>query len=160
MITVIPNVLSLDNIIRLMTEVDPKSTATDMTYFVNDANNYGVKKVKCTNHDIINLTLDKIPGKLESASITYYPTGSYNAPHADNCIIDNGIVTKVKEWTHTAIIFLNNEFTGGELVYPNQGCVFLPIIGTMVITPAGEDYVHFVNEVKSGERFTLVLRII
>jgi hypothetical protein len=144
-----------------MTEVDPKSTATDMTYSGNDGYDFGVKKVKCTEHTIVNLTLDKIPGELESASIAYYPTGSCNAPHADNAIIhDNGIITKDKEWTHTAIIFLNNEFTGGELVYPNQGCVFLPSVGTMIIAPAGADYIHFVNEIKSGERFTLVLRII
>jgi hypothetical protein len=162
-IEVIPNVLTAEEVSVLMSEVDPKTTAKDMTYFSDVKDKYGVKKVKCSDHRIVHLAIQRLGvtiDKIESVSIVYYPTNTHNAPHADNCIIDNGIVTKVKEWTHTGIIFLNNNFTGGELVYPNQGCVFLPTVGTMVITPAGEDYMHYVSPITSGERFTLVFRFI
>ncbi len=162
-IEVIPNVLSTEEVSVLMTQIDPKTTAEDMTYFSEVKNKYGVKKVKCTEHHIVQLALQRLgvsTDKVESVSVVYYPTGSHNGMHADNCIIDNGIIKQLKPWTHTGIIFLNNEFTGGELVYPNQGCIFLPIIGTMVITPAGAEYIHKVNEVTSGERFTLVFRFI
>lgn len=162
-IEVIPNVLSLEEVSVLMTEVDPKTTSEDMTYFGEVKDKYGAKKVKCTEHRIVQLAIEKlgIPSeKVESVSIVYYPTGSHNGLHADNCIIDNDVVKQVKPWTHTGIIFLNNNFTGGELIYPQQGCMFLPTIGTMVITPAGADYPHLVSEVTSGERFTLVFRFI
>lgn len=162
-IEVIPNVLSTEEISVLMAEVDPKLNAEDMTYFSEIKNKYGAKKVKCTEHHIVRLAIQRlgIPfEKVESVSIVYYPTGSHNGMHADNCIVDNGVVKQVKSWTHTGIIFLNNEFTGGELVYPNQGCVFLPTIGTMVITPAGAEYIHYVNEITTGERFTLVFRFL
>jgi predicted 2-oxoglutarate/Fe(II)-dependent dioxygenase YbiX len=134
-----------------------------MTYFSEVKDKFGAKKVKCTEHHIVGLVIQRlgIPSeKVDSVSIVYYPTGSHNAMHADNCIVDNDIVKQVKPWTHTGIIFLNNDFTGGELVYPNQGCVFLPTIGTMVITPAGAEYIHMVNEITAGERFTLVLRFL
>lgn len=159
-IEVIPNMLSEEQISVLMTDINPKVTAEDMKYFVDMDNKYGAKKVKCTEHPLIQQVCQSVSFDTESVSIVYYPKGSFNAPHADNCIIDNGVVTRVKDWTHTGIIFLNNNFTGGELVYPNQGCVFIPTVGTMVITPAGEDYIHYVNPVSTGERFTLVFRFI
>lgn len=162
-IEVIPKVLTAEEVSVLLAEVDPKTTAKDMTYFLDVKDKYGVKKIKCTDHQIVQLAVQRLGitiDKIESVSIVYYPTGSHNGMHADNCIIDNGTVHQIKSWTHTGIIFLNNEFTGGELVYPNQGCVFLPTIGTMVITPAGAEYIHYVNQVLSGERFTLVFRFI
>ena len=158
-IEIIPNVLTPELIATLMRDIDPKTNATDMTYFV-DGNNIGVKKIRCDAHPIIKHITDCSTYKTESISIVYYPTNSFNAQHADNCTIDNDVVTRIKDWTHTGIIFLNTDFTGGELVYPRQGCVFLPSIGTMVIAPAGEDYVHYVNPILSVERFTLVFRFI
>ena len=143
-----------------MSDINPRETAKDMTYFVDIKETYGCKKVKCTDHPVVKCISDWVPYVTESVSIAYYPIGSYNAPHADNCIIENNIVTRIKPWTHTGIIFLNNDFEGGNLVYPNQGCVFIPTIGTMVITPAGEGYVHYVEKITKGERFTLVFRFI
>lgn len=162
-IEVIPNVVSLDDIDLLFKQIDPKTTSKSMTYFSNVNEEYGAKKVKCTEHPVVLGTLNKLGisrDKLDSCSIVYYPTGSYNGMHADNCIISDDKIEQVKPWTHTAVVFLNNNFTGGELVYPNQGCVFLPTVGTMIITPAGHEYIHEVKPVTSGERFTLVFRFI
>lgn len=166
MIEVIPNILSFDDVHKLLVDVDPKNTASSMSYFkeassAETSNAIGIKKVKCTEHPIIYKVIDQIDYKnVESVSIVYYPTGSYNGLHADNSIVDNGIVKKIKDWTHTGVIFLNDTFTGGELIYPDQGCVFLPKVGNMIITPAGHDYIHYVNPVLTGERFTLVFRFI
>jgi len=158
-IQVIPKVISPALIDKLMQDINPKVNATDMTYFA-EGNNVGVKKIKCTEHPIVQHICNNSGYFTESVSIVYYPTGSYNTPHSDNCINDNGNITKVKDWTHTGVIFLNNDFTGGELVYPDQGCVFLPTIGTMIIAPADAGYIHYVNQITSGERYTLVFRFI
>jgi len=160
MITIIPNFLTSDEIYKLLVDIDPKNTASEMTYF-KDSNTIGIKKVRCTEHPIIQKAIDQIEYKnVESVSILYYPTGSYNGLHIDNSIVEHDIIKTIKDWSHTGIIFMNTDFTGGELVYPNQGCVFLPTIGTMVITPAGAEYIHMVNEITAGERFTLVLRFL
>ena len=157
-IEIYPNALSKEDIDKLISDINPVENAEHMTYFVDTKENYGCKKVKCTDHSIVKSISDWVPYVTESVSIAYYPTGSYNAPHADNCVVENNIVTRVKDWTHTGVVFLNNDFTGGNLVYPNQGCVFTPIVGTLIIAPAGEDYIHFVEQVTKGERFTLVFR--
>lgn len=152
--------LSDDNIQVLMDDVNPKETSTHMSYFVNPAESYGCKKIKCTEHHVVKDICSMLPFEIESVSIVYYPTNSYNAAHADNCVIDNGVVKRVRDWTHTAVIFLNDNFAGGQLVYPNQGVALNPIKGTLIIAPAGEEYIHYVEQVTSGERFTLVFRMI
>ena len=159
-IEIYPNVLNKNDIHILMDDINPVDTAEDMTYFVDTKETYGCRKVKCTDHPIVKSISNWVPYKTESVCIAYYPIKSFNAPHADNCSVENDIVTRVKNWTHTGVVFLNNDFEGGNLVYPNQGCVFVPTIGTMIIAPAGEDYIHFVEQVTKGERFTLVFRFI
>jgi predicted 2-oxoglutarate/Fe(II)-dependent dioxygenase YbiX len=159
-IEIYPNVITKEDIDKLMVDINPKDNAENMKYFVDTGDDYKCKKKECTDHQLVKRISDQFQYTTEYASIAYYPTGSHNSLHADNCIIQNNIVTKVRNWTHTGIIFLNNDFEGGNLVYPNQGCVFVPTIGTMVIAPAGEDYIHFVEQVTKGERFTLVFRFI
>jgi predicted 2-oxoglutarate/Fe(II)-dependent dioxygenase YbiX len=159
-IEIYPNALTKVDIDKLIFDINPKDTAAEMNYFIDTANKSGCKKKECTDHPLVKHISDQFHYTTEYASIVYYPTGSYNAQHADNCIIQNNIITKVRNWTHTGVIFLNNDFTGGNLVYPNQGCVFVPTIGTMIIAPAGEDYIHYVEQVTKGERFTLVFRFV
>ena len=96
---------------------------------------------------------------MDSAALVYYPSGSYNGIHCDNSVNDNGVWNRVKQWERTAILFCNNSFSGGELIYPEQGCVFIPKVGTLVEAPAGPEFLHMVNKITSGERYTLVLRI-
>lgn len=162
-----PNILSTADIEVLMAEINPKETAVDMKYydftnieFIDDKEKNHFKRVDCTEHPLVQKISNLFPYKTESVSIAYYPTNTYNTPHADNCMWENGIVKRIKDWTHTGIIFLNNNFEGGKLIYPNQGCIFVPTVGTMIVTPAGEDYIHFVEPVTVGERFTLVFRFI
>jgi len=164
-IEVIPNVLSLEQCHKILLEVDPVKTATPMVYFGKPSDN-GINKVQL-NISFVEKLLPKLHppyDKLESVSLVYYPTRSKNTQHCDNSQIDIKdnvkTITRFRPWEYTGIIFLNDNFTGGELIYPEQGCVFLPTIGTMIITPAGPDFPHFVNEITSGQRFTLVFRFL
>jgi len=164
-IEVIPNALSVDQCYKILLEVDPVKTATPMKYFDKPSDN-GISKAQ-VNLSLVEELIRKLDhpyDKLESVSLVYYPVGSKNTQHCDNSqvhIVDNiKTIERFKPWEYTGIIFLNDNFTGGELVYPEQGCVFLPTIGTMIITPAGPEFPHFVNQITSGERFTLVFRFL
>jgi hypothetical protein len=53
------------------------------------------------------------------------------------------------------IIYLNDDFEGGELFYPNLNYLYKPKSGDIVIHPATEEYTHEVYPVVSGERYTL-----
>jgi hypothetical protein len=154
------NLISTSEIEILMRDVDPRQNSVDMTYFSDNNIKTSCKKVRCDNHILVKKITDSLPFDTDSVSVAYYPKGSHNPLHADNCVIDNDTIIPVKNWTHTGIIFLNNNFTGGKLIYPNQGCIFAPTIGTLIIAPAGSKYTHYVEPVISGERFTLVFRFI
>lgn len=54
-----------------------------------------------------------------------------------------------------AITFLNADFTGGELYFPNQSLVVKPSPGVSIIFPGDLNYLHGVNAVKTGVRYTV-----
>jgi hypothetical protein len=53
------------------------------------------------------------------------------------------------------VLYLNDDFDGGELYYPKAGLEIKPIAKSIVVHPAGMMYRHGVKEVKNGERFSL-----
>lgn len=180
MIKIIPNVLSREKCANLIEDLDPVNLTIGVSYSSYDSN--GIKKYpfaiqhirenKIDNkigyaiyplvEDILD-TIDPI-GKLVSCTIVYYPVGSRNTTHSDNSkisVVNNErVVERFNNWEQTAILFLNDNFTGGDLIYPDQGCSITPTVGTMVIAPAGHEYTHYVTEVTSGDRFVLVYRFI
>jgi len=160
-IEVIPGVLTTQEVDLLLEQVNPKATAEPMKYFDGLERNYGIKKVKCLDNEIVQQLITRQHLNVESATILYYPRGSRNETHSDNSVVNaDGTVECVRDWTSTAVVFLNKNYIGGELVYPNQGAMFAPTVGTMVIASADYEYLHFVKPVIQGERFTLVLRIL
>lgn len=52
--------------------------------------------------------------------------------------------------------FLNDDFTGGELVFPEFDLKITPVAGDMVIFPSNHPYLHRVNPVQIGIRYAAV----
>lgn len=56
----------------------------------------------------------------------------------------------------STVIYLNDDFTGGEIYFPNQNFSYKPKKLSAVFFPsAGAEYVHGVTEVLSGDRYTI-----
>jgi predicted 2-oxoglutarate/Fe(II)-dependent dioxygenase YbiX len=82
----------------------------------------------------------------------WYP-GEYQDIHADgetaggwpgyNYIVDYG-----------SIIYLNDDYEGGELFFPKYDIFIKPKPGTLIFFPSTNMYTHGVTEVKSGIRYT------
>jgi 2OG-Fe(II) oxygenase superfamily len=162
-ITVIPDMLTTEEIQSLIDEMLPQVSEKNMVYFAETGVEDGIKKVNCNSHPTVDILLKRLnlsKDNLDVANFLCYPPGAFNHAHSDNSIIENGEVKRIKPWTHSAIVFLNRDFAGGELVYPKQGCTFTPVVGTYVLAPADIDYVHHVNKVRIGQRLCLVLRLI
>lgn len=160
-IEVIPSVLDAREIEQLLADVDPLNTAQEMAYFDGKDKKLGARKVRCLEHPIVQHLISRLNlANVDGATIVHYPEGSHNTLHTDNSIVNGTEVQRVKDWEQTVIVFLNNDFTGGELVYPKQGCRFMPVPGTAVIAPAGPEYPHLVTRVTSGDRFVIVIRVL
>jgi len=76
--------------------------------------------------------------------------GMSGYPHADA----QGTETFI-EWS--TVVYLNDDFEGGHIYFPNQGYEYKPKKFSAVFFPsAGTENVHGITEVNSGLRFTLL----
>ena len=111
-----------------------------------------LKKVKTTI--LKSYSLEKIyPDLFE---IVKWPVGLYQEPHHD----DMTSYLKDEENIHKhrmfgSIIYLNDNFDGGETYYPQHNKTIKPKSGTLVVHPGTSDYMHGVAEVKNNTRYTI-----
>lgn len=57
----------------------------------------------------------------------------------------------------SAIIYLNDDFNGGEYIFPLQNKKFKPKIGDLIIFPGNMHYNHIITKIISGSRYTIPL---
>jgi predicted 2-oxoglutarate/Fe(II)-dependent dioxygenase YbiX len=97
----------------------------------------------------------------EPPQLLHYGVGGHYIQHVDAETLytdDAGL----KLWEKTldrdlsVVYFLNDDFRGGELVFPRLKLTLRPKAGTLVCFPSDHNYVHGVRPVKTGRRFTLV----
>lgn len=53
-----------------------------------------------------------------------------------------------------SVIYLNDNFLGGETFFPNQDFVQKPKAGTLVVFPCTKEYLHGVTNITEGVRYT------
>lgn len=95
-------------------------------------------------------------GKLAFQETLIYSEGGYSQLHIDGYSSAGG-----DPWVATGILFCNEEYDGGELLFPKLGISLKPKKNTFLLFPAGNDshvYEHGVDLVKSGERITTIFR--
>lgn len=55
------------------------------------------------------------------------------------------------------VMYLNDDFEGGEIFYPSKGITHKPVKNSVLIHSAGPDYVHGIYPVLSGVRYYMTL---
>jgi predicted 2-oxoglutarate/Fe(II)-dependent dioxygenase YbiX len=98
---------------------------------------------------------------LEPPQVLHYGSGGHYIPHVDAETLfkdDSGLDLWEKSLDRdlSVVCFLNDDFTGGELVFPGLDLAIKPQAGTLVCFPADHNYIHGVNAVTTGHRYTLV----
>ena len=94
---------------------------------------------------------------VESFFVACLFTGDSHIPHADNERLENGgwVPNHTPQRDYTGIAYLNHDFTGGELVFPDLGITIAPRSGLFVGFPSNHEFVHAVPKVLSGKRYSL-----
>ena len=94
---------------------------------------------------------------VESFFVACLFTGDSHIPHADNERLENGewIPNHTPQRDYTGIAYLNEDFTGGDLVFPELNIAITPKAGLLVGFPSNHNFVHAVPEVLSGKRYSL-----
>jgi hypothetical protein len=97
--------------------------------------------------------------KVKSYFFSCMLPGSLNDIHMDNHHEDeNGIIHVREKYisNKSGLLYLNDEYQGGELVFPKQGISIKPEAGSLIFFEG--DYIkpHGVNQIVSGSRYNLV----
>jgi len=85
-----------------------------------------------------------------------YPVGGHYIEHNDSETFDNGEWRKIADRDVSFLFYLNSEFGGGELEFPELGLTIKPKRGMMIAFPSYKEFVHKVHPVTWGHRYTLV----
>jgi len=91
--------------------------------------------------------------------LVYHPGGHYR-PHIDAEAIfnDNGTLKWVKSTDRdiSMVLYLNDDYEGGEIVFPKQAVIIKPRKGMLVAFPSNHHFLHGVNPVVRGTRYAIV----
>jgi len=91
------------------------------------------------NKSDYRLELSRIP-------IKKWQVGASMGSHADGYDGD-------KNLSFSLVCYLNDDYKGGEIVFPNHNITVKPKAGSLIMFPSQEPFVHRVNPVLSGERY-------
>ena len=130
---------------------------------IENPENYVSKALNITDHEvgrkIVNSLNDRISslfidttkliktGFIIRNSNSILPKGL----HRDD--IDLSSPTGVCDCTYGIVMYLNSDFTGGELIYPELGVEYTPKRGSLVVHRAHE--LHGVNDIQDGMRYSM-----
>jgi predicted 2-oxoglutarate/Fe(II)-dependent dioxygenase YbiX len=92
--------------------------------------------------------------KITYPSIVVWNIGDKQSPHADKEHIDgtdNGFSFR----DISSLIYINNDYEGGEIYFPKQNIEIKPDSGDLVCFPGDKEYMHGVKEITNGKRFTI-----
>lgn len=81
-------------------------------------------------------------------TIQKYNVGAYMGPH-----VDSTDITVVKAPTISIVVYLNDDYQGGEIEFPKQNISLKPESGSLVIFPSYEPYTHDPKPTTSGDKY-------
>jgi predicted 2-oxoglutarate/Fe(II)-dependent dioxygenase YbiX len=80
-------------------------------------------------------------------SISKYIKGSFMGAHVDE------YPGQVKEPIMSGVMYLNSDYLGGELNFPEQGVKIKPEAGSIVVFPSVKPFYHESLEILEGEKY-------
>ena len=97
----------------------------------------------------------------EPLQVLHYGVDGHYIPHVDaETLYKDDIGLDMWEKTLdrdlSVVYFLNDDFAGGELFFPDLQLTIEPAAGTLVCFPSDHNYVHGVQPVTAGHRYTVV----
>lgn len=124
---------------RKFSNPEKYETTSYLVKFIYDSLNNALDSAGSHYAKTLNIPL----GKQAPISISKYYSGSGMGPHTDS-----GPIAHL-----SAVLYLNDDYSGGELGFPNHGITIKPTAGSIVIFPSVEPYVHDPKTVISGEKY-------
>lgn len=99
----------------------------------------------------------RVKVKPTGQTIVKWNPGQFQLPHADKELHqgpDAGMPNDFPNYDIASLFYINDDYEGGELYFPNQKIQFKPKKGSAYFFPGDMNYVHGVTEVKKSLRYT------
>jgi hypothetical protein len=84
-----------------------------------------------------------------------WDVGGFASPHSDNSDHD-GNLNAFEINKYVGILYLNEDYEGGELYFPEHDISIKPKLGQYIMFPGGHENIHGVKEITKGTRYTMV----
>lgn len=91
----------------------------------------------------------------DTFQITRWSPGEGLEPHADNFDLKNNTMGIAPWRLYSSIIYLNNDFDGGQTYFEPLGIEIDPQPGNLLIFSCGPEHLHGVKKINKGTRKTL-----
>lgn len=85
-----------------------------------------------------------------------WDVGSSANPHSDNSDFDGNPTEGFDNLKYVGILYLNNDYEGGDLFFSEHEISIHPNAGSMYIFSGGVENIHGVTEITSGTRYSIV----
>jgi len=95
------------------------------------------------------------PVKANTSHAQKWDVGGFAAPHSDNSDHD-GHPNAFEINKYVGILYLNGNYGGGELYFPDHKIEFKPAAYSYICFPGGVENIHGVQEITEGVRYTMV----
>ena len=166
----VKNLVSVDEceyIVRVAASVEPWESGGNL-FWDNRCLN-AINIYKNINTEVGELLFDiraRIKSSIEAEyrlEVPVYPDllqvvrwlpGMKQGPHADD-MKNTENNERFHHRDYGAVLYLNNEYSGGKTYYPKFNTEVSPEIGMLAVHPGDEEHLHGVTEVADGVRYTL-----
>lgn len=98
----------------------------------------------------------QVDAKATSPAVVRWLPGQRQQPHADKELHEGENRGKPNDFPYydiAGLFYINDDYEGGELYFPNQGIQFKPKAGAAYFFPGDMHYIHGVTEIRSGIRY-------
>ncbi len=87
-----------------------------------------------------------------------YKVGGEYVAHSDADVFDDSVgrFYRVQDRDISMLLYLNDDYTGGELTFTRLNYTYTPRAGDMVMFPSGMLYQHRAHVVETGRKYALV----
>jgi predicted 2-oxoglutarate/Fe(II)-dependent dioxygenase YbiX len=94
----------------------------------------------------------------ENPQVLRYEPGGLYGPHSDSdhFLPAEGLWQKVIDRDMSMLLYLNQDFEGGELAFRQFNYLYKPRTGDLLFFPSGGQYAHQALAVRSGIRYVIV----
>lgn len=103
---------------------------------------------------VVELVFER-PVKPNTSHAQKWEVGGFAAPHSDNSDFE-GNPTAFEINKYVGILYLNDNYEGGELYFPDHDLEFKPNVYSYYVFPGGIENIHGVREITQGTRYTMV----